>query len=126
MYTMNQWGQQYIMQKDYYALLASVLCTCTLYIHVQGPPHPYAIIASWRTRALAEMRPAHWVIVLHLGLEGCSQPRELWLVDILMYVRPRTASHHYLTLKAGIILRVSTISATETRASFAGFLKTSL
>ena len=29
----------------------------------------------------------HWVIVLHLhvGLEGCSQPGELWFVDILMY-----------------------------------------
>ena len=36
--------------------------------------------------AVAETRPAHWVIVLHLGLEGCSQPRELWFVDILMYV----------------------------------------
>ena len=35
--------------------------------------------------ALAETRPAHWVIVLHLGLEGCSQPRELWFIDILMY-----------------------------------------
>ena len=31
------------------------------------------------------MRPAYWVIVLHLGLEGCLQPRELWFVDILMY-----------------------------------------
>ena len=29
-------------------------------------------------------RNAHWVIVLHLGFEGCSQPRELWFVDILM------------------------------------------
>ena len=28
---------------------------------------------------------AHWVIVLHLGLEGCLQPRELRFVDILMY-----------------------------------------
>ena len=26
----------------------------------------------------------NWVIVLHLGLEGCSQPRELWFIDILM------------------------------------------
>ena len=38
-----------------------------------------------RGLALAETRPAHWVIVLHLGLEGCSQPRELWFVDILVY-----------------------------------------
>ena len=27
----------------------------------------------------------NWVIVLHLGLEGCSQPRESWFSDILMY-----------------------------------------
>ena len=33
---------------------------------------------------LAETRPAHWVIVLHLGLEGCLQPRELWFVDIFI------------------------------------------
>ena len=33
---------------------------------------------------------AHWVIVLHLGLEGCSQPRELWFVDILMYMINKT------------------------------------
>ena len=26
------------------------------------------------------------MIVLHLGLEGCSQPRELWFVDVLMYM----------------------------------------
>ena len=47
-----------------------------LYVH--SVKHPHSL-------ALAETRPAHWVIVLHLGLEGCSQPRELWFVDILMY-----------------------------------------
>ena len=25
---------------------------------------------------------AHWVIILHRGLEGCSQPRKLWFIDI--------------------------------------------
>ena len=34
-----------------------------------------------------ETCPAHWVIVLHLGLEGCSQPMELWFIDILMYIQ---------------------------------------
>ena len=29
---------------------------------------------------------AHWVIVLHLGFEGCLQPRELWFSDTLMHV----------------------------------------
>ena len=33
---------------------------------------------------MAKTRPAQWVI--HLGLEGCSQPRELWFSDILMYM----------------------------------------
>ena len=47
--------------------------------------HAYGLKTT-HTCALAETRPAHWVIVLHLGLEGCSQPRELWFVDILMRI----------------------------------------
>ena len=50
----------------------------------------------------------HWVIVLHLGLEGCSQPRELWFVDILMTctMNPDLSTelkvcHHYGNLGAG-------------------------
>ena len=48
------------------------ICIYYVHVHVHGG------------LALAKTRPAHWVIVLHLGLEGCSQPRELWFVDILM------------------------------------------
>ena len=46
--------------------------------------------------ALAKMHPAHWVIVLHLGLEGCSQTRELWFIDILICRRYvyTCMSHH--------------------------------
>ena len=55
---------------------------------------------------MAEVRPAQWVIVLHLGLEGCSQPRELWFSDILMYIYMYmycilTMQHAVLSLGAG-------------------------
>ena len=46
-----------------------------------------------------ETRPAHWVIVLYLGLEGCLQPRELWFVDILMYVY--TCTCVYMLMRVG-------------------------
>ena len=38
------------------------------------------------------------MIVLHLGLEGCSQPRELWFVD--MYIANVNILYtHELTLR---------------------------
>ena len=38
------------------------------------------------------------MIALHVGLEGCSQPRELWFVDILMYIPRARADHGILTV----------------------------
>ena len=35
----------------------------------------------------------HGVIVLHLGLEGCSQPMELWFSDIIMYISFGKVAH---------------------------------
>ena len=61
----------------FYVIVASIICDVL-------PTSIY--MYSRRGLAMAETCPAHWVIVLHLGLEGCSQPRELWFVDILMYV----------------------------------------
>ena len=52
-----------------------------LYVH-GVKQHPSS--AEEACMALAETRPVHWVIVLHLGLEGGSQPRELWFINILM------------------------------------------
>ena len=52
------------------------------------------VICQWATctctrTKVASAGWAHTIcgihVVLHLGLEGCSQPRELWFVDILMY-----------------------------------------
>ena len=53
-----------------------------------------------RGLALAEICPAHWVtlIVLHLGLEGCSQPRELWFVDINSRVCTCTIINNKITV----------------------------
>ena len=45
------------------------------------------------------------MIVLHLGLEGCSQPGELWFVDILMYVHLCLCTHRLKT-EAGEIVEL--------------------
>ena len=41
-----------------------------------------------------ETHPAHWVIVLHLGLEGCAWPRELWFV-MYMYIHAPVSTADY-------------------------------
>ena len=56
-----------------------------LYVH--GVKHPHSRSPHGPAQLRPGIGPAHWVIVLHLGLEGCSQPKELWFVDILIYVR---------------------------------------
>ena len=75
------------------------LVTCR-WLHASAYTHAYIIIYMYihvpchmYVRSICLHNDIHGMIVLHLGLEGCSQPRELWFSDILMYTHVLCVLH---------------------------------